>query len=425
MTTLVQRNREERGIALVVAMLVLLVVTVMAILLVSTASVTSKISGHVSRRERALSLAEAGVAEAISRLGAGDVPQAVNANMVTQIYNVASGSVPVLGSDSTALATSQPAGSWLSYTTASRGPNALTVQFKTDGQGHIYRYDSGLSPAINLVSGTPIFQITSTGTVGTTKRTVVTDVVSRPPTFNGKGGYTAGSQIEVHEENGPFFICGYNHLASTPDWQALNVGRGGPNPGVDAQHSSCLPFENGSYDNYGVWSGGSMTLHNGNTTGKIVGSPAGGVSGQPGSYTGPWDALGMTQADFAAWLPARRSTAPTNWNGIFYLDKDATLNNNTGSNPWSFTNVVGSGFLYIDGGAQINGTIFWKGLIYINGQFQHQGKIWVLGSFIGSGQIEDEAANNGGCILYSKDAVETFIAQYGGTFTALSWREKS
>jgi hypothetical protein len=417
-------ERGERGIAMVVALLVLLVISLMAILLTATATVSTKISGLTSRRERALTLAQAGVAEAESRLRAGDVPLLLNPRMVTQVFNVAAGSVPVLGADSTGLATSQPSGSWLSYTTADRSPNTLTISYRTDaGRSIIYRYDDARSPAINTVSGQPIMEITSTGTVGNVKRTVVVDVVSRPPTFNGKGAYTAGGQIEVHEENGPFYICGYNHAATTPDWTALNVGRPGPNPGVDVQHTTCIPNEVGTGNQVGVWAGGSGLI-NPVPTGKVFGMPSATSFGQSGKYTGPWDALGMTQTDFAAWLPVRQSTVPANLNGAFYLDKDATLNNNQGGNTsWSLNNVSGQGFLYIDGQVTVNGTFFWKGLVYVNGQFQHTGKLWILGSLIGSGQMEDEAGNNGGCILYSKDAVESYLGQYAGKYVPIAWRE--
>jgi Tfp pilus assembly protein PilX len=410
------RGNHERGIALVVAMLVLLVVSILAILVTATATVSTKISGLTSRRERALSLAEAGVAEASSRLRIGDVPATLNPHAVTQIFNVAPGSVPVLGADSTALATSQPAGSWLSYTTEDRGPNTLSIRYKTDAsRSVIYKYDSSRSPALNTTTGEPVYEITSTGTVGTTRRTIVVDVVARPPAFNAKGALTAGGQIQTANND---YICGYNHSLSTPDWTSVSVGRNGPNPGADAQHSSCIPSEVGSGNMTGVWAGGSGQPTPVGNAGPIWGSPNVQYN-QPGGYTGPWDMLGMSQADYAAWLPTRRSTAPSNWNGAFYLDKDATLNNGAGG--WSFTNITGQGFLYIDGSVQISGTLFWKGMIYVNGQFQHQGTIWVLGALTGSAQMQTQ--NETGAILYSKDAIDYYIAQYAGKYTPISWRE--
>ena len=416
MHTLLPAPRSERGIALVVAMLVLLVVTIMAILVTATATVSTKISGLTSKRERGLTLAQAGVAEAMSRLRVGDVPTTLNPRAVTQIFNVPAGSVPVLGTDSTALATSQPSGSWLSYTTDARGPNTLTIAYKTDAaRSLIYKYDSSRNPALNTSSGQPVYEITSTGTVGTTQRTIVVDVVARPPSFNAKGALTAGGQIQVANND---YICGFNHALSTPDWTSASVGRNGANPGVDAQHTTCIPNELGTGNMTGIWASGSGQPTPVGNAGPIWGVPNVQYN-QPGGYTGPWDMLGMTQADYAAWLPTRRTTAPASWNGAFYLDKDATLNNAQGS--WTFGNITGQGFLYIDGQVQVNGTLFWKGLIYVNGQFQHSGLIWVLGAITGSVQMQTQ--NENGAILYSKDAIDYYMAVYAGKYTPISWRE--
>src|SRR5580765_4788527 len=136
------RPGRERGIALVMALLVLLVIAVIAAALMLTVQVETKISGRDDRRSQALSSAEAGVAEAVSRIRSGEVPDTLNPKMASQIFLSAAGSVPVLGADSTALPTAQPAGKWLSYSTAAKGDQALTVTYRTDRtHTQIYRYD--------------------------------------------------------------------------------------------------------------------------------------------------------------------------------------------------------------------------------------------------------------------------------------------
>ncbi len=407
---------EERGFALIVAMLSLLVLAMFSAILLMSAAVQTRIAGQDARRARALDLAEAGVAEAITRLKSGDVPLALNPRMVTQVFNTAAGSVPVLGTDSTALATSQAAGQWLNYSASGCDPGALTIRFKTDASRTvIYRYDSSRNPAVNTVSGQPIFEITSTGTVGSTQRTIVVEVVSRPPSLNAKGAITSGGQIQVGNSD---YICGYNHSLSTPDWTSRYCGRSGPNPGVDPAHSTCSAYETGTGNVAAIWGAGQVQP---TSTPPLWGSPAA-LSGQSGMYSGPWDALGMTQAAFQAWLPPRRTTAPASWNGSFYLDKNATLGDSN-SPGWTLSNVTGEGFLYIEGQVQVTGTFFWKGLVYVNGQFQHQGTIWILGGFVG--QYQNQTENQSGAILYSKDAIDFYLSQYAGVYTRLSWREAS
>ncbi|MBI5168989.1 MAG: hypothetical protein HZA61_05850 [Candidatus Eisenbacteria bacterium] len=422
MRDLFRHPRGERGIALVLAMLVLLVLSFFAVMIMMSMGAQTRITGNDSRRARALALADAGVAEAVSRLRAGDVPAALNPRAVTQIFNVASGSVPALGTDSTGLATRQPSGQVLDYTTTAPGPGALTIGFRTNpSRTVIYRYDSALNPAINTASGPPIFQITSTGKVGNTSRTVMVDVVSRPPTFNAKGALTAGGEINVH--NG-IFVCGHNHSAATTDFTAINVGRSaapGANPGADAGHTSCLGYEVGASSQAGAWAGGTAAV---DPPSYATGTPATSSGGAASRYTGPWDALGMSQADYLQWMPVRRSTVPTNWNGSFNLDKDATFNNNQGGNQsWTLNNVNGSGFLYIDGHVILQGDFVWRGMVYINGQVETQGRIWVLGTMIGQGQIEVQGSGSGGAILYSRDAVDYYLSMYAGSYQRIAWRE--
>src|SRR5262249_57318718 len=105
--------RRERGIALIVALVVLLVLSLIAAALMMSLNVETHISGHDERRTEALSVAEAGISEVLSRIRSGEVPDTLNPRMTSQIFLAAPGSVPVLGNDSTGLATAQPAGKWL------------------------------------------------------------------------------------------------------------------------------------------------------------------------------------------------------------------------------------------------------------------------------------------------------------------------
>src|SRR5437867_1314081 len=157
----------ERGMALAVALLVLLVLSLFMVVTMTTLNSDTKIIGNNVRSSQALNFAEAGVSEAAARICSGDVPDSLSPRMVTQIFLAAPGFVPTMGKDTTALSTSQPEGSWLRYSSAGRDPTALTVTYKTDAaRSVIYRYDPLLEPAIQTSSGMPIFRITSTGRSG-------------------------------------------------------------------------------------------------------------------------------------------------------------------------------------------------------------------------------------------------------------------
>src|SRR5256712_14056092 len=125
-------RRDERGIALVIAMLALLTVTMIVIVLMSTLNVETKMSGYSLREAEARNNAEAGVSEAIARIRNGDIPDTGNPRDVAQIFQANSGSVPSVGTDTLALATGQPAGAWLNYNPATKGPWVVTGSYKTD-----------------------------------------------------------------------------------------------------------------------------------------------------------------------------------------------------------------------------------------------------------------------------------------------------
>lgn len=404
------RTRNEKGMALVIALLVLLVLTVLGVLLMMSASMDRRAVGYNLRGSQALNVAEAGVGEAMSRIRNGDAALDLSRpQSVAQIFNCSQGNVPTLGTDSTGLATMQPAGNWLAYSTPSRAPGALTVKFKTNAAGtQIMRYDPTLSEPVNTSTGYPIYVITSTGTLGTSQRTVQAEVIQKPFNALAKAALAGNQDIRFI---GNATVCGYNNRATTAAWDGKD-GRGAM-PG-DATH--CINDETGSGNLPGSWTTGTTT--NGGTAYQ-AGTPAN-VSNQTGFYSGPWDALGMSQADFLSWIGSPTSTAPANLNGIYYVDGDATVGNQS-------TNIGihggdGEGMMYVDGDLTINAQFTYRGLLYVEGDLQMNGQAWVLGGVIVKGRSQIRQ-NGGATILYSSDAIAQALARYGGQFVTLSWRE--
>ena len=404
----------ERGVALVMAMLVLLVMALLAAVLMMSVSINRKVAGHDLRMSKALNTAEAGVAEAMSRIRSNDLPLSTsNARSVGQIFLCQAGSVPVLGSDSIAVETRQPAGDWLNYSTATKGPDVLTVQFKTDAaRTVVYRYDNTLNPPIQAVSGLPIYVINSTGRQGAAVKHVTTEVIQKPYNVLAKGALVADHDIEFV---GNAVVCGFNHRADTPAWQGED-GRLPP-PGGSAS-KPCVGYETLGGHLYGSWT--SQNTYNGGTAFQN-GDPLKNASGQTGFYTGPWDALGFPQVDFYAWIGAPRTDIPANLNAITYIDNDGTGQNQSAS--VAVHGQAGEGLLYVDGDLTLNSWFTYRGLVYIEGDLILNGQAWILGGLIVRGKAKVKM-NGGATILYSSEAIMIALAKYGGQFVTLSWRER-
>lgn len=411
MKDVLRLSRDEKGVALAIALLVLLVLTVLGMMLMTSANMDRRAVGYNVRGSQALNVAEAGVSEAMSRIRNNDVNMSpTNPRAVAQIFACQAGSVPSLGTDSTGLATSQPVGNWLDYSTPTRSDRALTVKYKTNSAGTaVMRYDPTLADPVNTSTGYPIYVITSTGMQGTGRRTIQVEVIQKPFNALAKAALAANQDIRFV---GNAVVCGYNHSASTANNDG-DDGRGAM-PG-DATH--CIDNETGSGNLPGSWTTGNTTNGGG---AYQAGSPSANLSSQTGFYSGPWDALGMTQANFLSWIGSPISAAPANLNGIYYVDGDQTVGNQS-------TNIgihggSGEGMLYVDGDLTVNATFSYRGLLYVEGDLKMNGSAWILGGVIVKGRSEIRQ-NGGATILYSSDAISQALARYGGQFVTLSWRE--
>jgi Tfp pilus assembly protein PilX len=389
--------RDERGMALVIALLVLLTMSLLATVLMVSINVESKITSHGLRETDALNVAEAGVGEAQGRIAAGDIALGGNPLAVAQIFNTVAGSVPVLGTDSVGLATAQPTGEWLPYSTATRGPDVLTVEYKTDNaRTFVYRYDATMSPPVQKLSGSPIYVITSTGVVGGDLRRVRAEVYAKRIPAAVYAAMMANVGVEL---KGTIDVCGLNHTSSMP---------------TGAEDDPM--YHTGSGDLPGTWSSGEVDIKSG--AAYSDGSPTGIVENQVGPYTGPngfyagpWDVFGMTQAEFFAWIgsPVAPPQPPL---GLVYIDGDAAYHGGDGE-----------GLLYVTGDMTINGTFTYRGLIYVEGDLHLNGDTWILGGLIVKGTTTVKLANGNAAVLYSADAIAEAIARATGSFTRLSWRE--
>ncbi len=394
---------DERGMALVLALMVLLVLTVIGAGLMTNVTTETKIAGYKVRDTQSLTVAEAGVQEAMLRIRNGDFVDDLNPRNVTLIYDGVSGSIPVSGTDTTSLATLQAPGSYLGYSSATKNPMLLSIKYKTQGPS-IVRYDDAASPKINTATGNPIFVIKSTGRTGNAYRQLYAEVTRSKINVLARSAVTANVGISF---KGNIKICGHNHLMTTPPQMAPNACNGvwhTPSP-----HTGCLP---------GAWSTDVITEQGSPT---VLGDPTPRRPSQTGFYSGPWDALGMSQVDFWAWVGSPLNTGPSPPQGIYYLDNDGVKQNKSGD--FSYNGGDGEGLMYVDGDLRLNGNFTYKGLIYAEGDVTINGTCWILGGLIVNGKTTVRIANGSAIVLYSSEAISQTISKFGGNMRTIAWRE--
>ena len=284
---------EAKGVALVAALLVMVVISLIATALMMTVNTNTKLSALDVRETQALRIAEAGVAEAVARLRRGDITDQGNPRMVAQIFLASDGRLPPIGADSLPVATGQPEGAWLTYSTASPGPDALTIEYKTDrSRTKILRYDGNQTPPVQDHSGSAIFRITSTGRKGEARRRIVTEVTQRAFDLSLKGAIAAGVGVGL---SGQAVVCGFNDRVDTPA-HAGDPGQTGP--GGCNENAGLKQWETGDEDLPGIWCTGEISL---GTDGRPFGAPPR-LAGQVPLYEGPWEVLGMSREAFQEWI---------------------------------------------------------------------------------------------------------------------------
>lgn len=400
------RTVNERGVALVMAIVVLLVISLLATTLMQNLSTQRKISGHGLRTSRALSAAEAGVAEMISRMRSGEIElDESTAAAAAQIYLATGGLVPAVGADTAAYATVQASGEWLDYSSATSGPDVLTLGFRTDEAGDILRWDDDQSPALNTACGMPVFCITSTGKIHGDRTRIRTEFVWKPRHVMLNAALCAATDVTLE---GDVSLCGYQHQAAT-NFEDAALGRTGS--------PSCVHHEVGRGNLPGVWSGGVLS----NNGAQVTGIPVPAIEGQSGFYDGPWEPLGLTSHEFADLMPAP-TKGLTELQGFGRIDDDETIGN--AGQTYAIDGLRGEGVLYVDGDLTLSGVIEFRGMIYVNGDFVSTATGTVVGGVVVAGGTDRVCSlTNGPAIVYSRDAINEAIGRASREIVTLSWRE--
>lgn len=398
----------ERGVALVMAIVVLMVITILATMLMQSLSTQRKISSHGLRASRALSVAEAGLAELESRVRSGEIELDESAPAsAAQLFLASPGALPVLGPDSTAYATLQPSGAWLGYSTPGRSADALTLSFRTDPQtGEIVRYDDDLVPPFNTRTGLPVLKARVVGVVSADRVTVIKEFIPTPAHPTLSAAITSGVSVSL---SGAFGVCGYQHSGATPFGHGL-LGRSGSPP--------CNDEEVGRGDVPAVWSGGTIS----NTGANLSGAPSSTIESQTAFYAGLYEALGLTSAESTTLLGTPVTSLPTPVAGVLWIDDNATPGDR--SQSYAFSGLQGEGLVYVDGDLVLGGTVQFRGLLFVEGNLTSTATGQVIGGLVVRGRAGGTTTlTNGPAVLYSRDAVNAAVAKARGTLVPLSWRE--
>ena len=409
--------RDERGNALVIAILLTFAASAIGAMVVLMSSTDLKISGNQERRTEALFAAEAGMSEAVHRLSlpyptnvvvGGSTINASIADALpidpdyrAYITQTTPGANPSFSGNTMTAGTLQDlSGDVIEYSRASGTNDVLTVEHKWedvngDGvrdPGEIVLYDPARVPPTNFAVGNPVDIITVTGRSGGTRRVLQAEVTRLRLVAKTLGAFTTDKAVTV---SGNSHFCGWNHDASMPAGTVQNA---------------CFAYHKADGHLAGVATTGDVVSMKGST--KVDGSPV--TDTNPSN---PWyslaEVLGLTNGETAEVLAnADHTSIVSPLDGVTYIQGNATLN----------STLVGHGLLYVTGDVTINGGFKYWGLIYVEGDAKVTGTPWIIGSVIVK-QNADFNLSAGNCgVFYSEDVISQYVGKVMPMMT-ISWRD--
>ncbi len=444
---------ERKGIALVVALIVLLMLTLLgtAIMMVSMNEeqiIINKV-GHI----RSLVYAEAGISESIRRLSLNssdslcieDPNRPYDPSWTTYVLlssNPPADNPPVYYRSS--VQTNLPDSQILNYTTGNLDPhNSLIIHHKINSNisNEIFYYnwenisEESHDPATYNGPFSPIEVIESVGIAMNARRKVRVEVVRRSPSLNIAAALSCDCNVEI---TGKFVCCGHNHLFTTPrgidaeinpyecfsttNSPVWHVYRPDGQPHGDVANDYIKKTVDSKCSNVGCLPGISTPGH------KIILSDLSDVRGNPdwtedpsvaGFYnlyqifgTLSWEELEMIYP----WQHLDSDTIDGgNYEGFYKCEGDLYLSGSTSL----------SGILWVTGKIVQNGQFTARGLIYSQSGIQFRGDVWILGAVAIEGNSHEtiQPFNGSGVLLYSYREVERVVAQ-GKGYSVISRKEE-
>lgn len=414
------RLRDESGAALVIALMMLLGLAAMGMAAVMISSSDYVVAGTQRQRTQALHAAEAGLHEAMHRLGQAPGSMATVAgqqvdisisdpsdppdpNWNARIFLRQPPAAQVVNGSAVVTGTIQDPNEYLEYADPQDPAEALLIRhrlrdFNGDGIPEVSYYDPARIPQENPVSGFPIERITVRGRQGQALRIIQADVVRFPLNPNVNAALMADGAIDLR---GNVSVCGHNHRINTTPGTQLPV---------------CSPaWDEVSGNLIGAMTTGQPVLTKGST--DLLGSPSPTDTSPLNQFQSLAQCLGVADQelnDILANADRNDLNGAQPWDGITVINGDCKS-----------TGGIGSGLLYVRGDLELAGNFEWTGLVYVEGQFKNTGDTWILGGVMARGGGYVTAVDFGSgtpTILYSRAAlVQTLMSAMD--YIVLSWKE--
>ncbi len=464
----------ERGAALVIALLVLLVLSFLEVALIVTTTTETKISSTQLRDSQALEVAEAGIEEVITRMALdlgngdyiGDASLPLNKGWVTVVHlnntpNDTSGDT--VYSKSTQL--NNPEEQLLHYSTTdlSDSDDLLIVRHKTGGTNGDSIYFCDLTDRSQYLEaadhgGFPVDVIEVTGRKGDSERKIVAEVskillpVSRPA----DAALYIGDRLDykdMPEDPTILKVCGHAHRRSLPlgpsgDYDPPNCDSTGHKYHADP---CVFPWE-GDGDNLYTYS--NRDPENCDPAGCVVGIKF------PKSYWEPTvESVELELYGNPAWEKVAgldTTTFPSLWQVLGFATEEEMNNEinwtdiNSADDARGMCRVTVPGDFVINSSDSIGWGVLWvrgnsgnpanlrlssganytfRGLLYVEGYLKfpsYDSELRVLGStMLRRGAAQPANTNRGKLFfLYSSETIGWYLMEELGLFEILSWREK-
>jgi Tfp pilus assembly protein PilX len=452
--------KQEKGIALVIALMMILVMSVLVAGFMLTVTTEQKLGSNQVRYMEALNDAEAGISEAVARLSPGvgtgyfigETGSPSSAKWEARIVNNAS-PTNVSGSSITYYSSIQTgATNVIPYTvTAMTGADSvyvLSIKYKTNSDTTgIYYYDQSTGQQI-LVSGPPynapndksfpIWIVTATGMEGSTRRTMIAELTKNRLEANVTSAVATDCPSNA---DGYYTICGHNHKAATPDYTKIKKGMNDypcweegwelcdhTDP-AKCLASGCLRGLTSTGDNIEVQPGNS---------GGEFGYPEG-VS-ENGEFKELYEVLGAANdADMRSKYDIHTINSETDLKAYYAANGNKGFVEYTGPEiDAGWLPATTEGILWIKGPAKITDKKAFRGIIYVEGELGMSNDFWTLGAILCKGDTINYPKAAGGAstkrglhfrgnadILYSSEAIQNALQQItsSGGVRRISWRE--
>jgi hypothetical protein len=418
-------RRDERGSAMVISLLVLMVLTMIGTLFLVQTNTETQISGHDMRSTQALYNSEAGCAEALARMsdmsdtanyigqaqgawtgdpGWGSYIVLANGNSTEDpdyaatasdgLDNNGDGNVDEQGESYPEVPTKQAGDDPIGY-------DWVKVHYKLNATSQVILYgddddDISTPPRENLADGAPVLIISADGAQGTARRTVEIEAVKIPFQI---------VKAAIYTESDDFDFNGTQFLVSGQDWD----------PETDS------PIVGGT-EVPGIATTGTPS----NITASLSSQQQNNVEGdgsEPSVQDAPADmdlqALAQQFASLATIKLPSGTYSSVTWGDydnyeIVYVSGDLHISGGG----------IGGGALVVDGNFDCSGQFVWYGLVLVLGQIDFTGGgsgIHLFGACLTEGGLNAQVVGGNADVKYSSEALSRLTQL--SPYTISAWHE--